>query len=95
MVDPDAPSPSEPRYREWLHWYSNITAEFIFKIINTINRYLTVTGFLITKCRIVVDIPEGSDATKGIFKLHTASFFLFFFSPKKLDVQYRNIVNSK
>ncbi|KAK9227283.1 hypothetical protein WN943_012332 [Citrus x changshan-huyou] len=34
MVDPDAPSPSEPRYREWLHW-------------------------------IVVDIPEGSDATKG------------------------------
>eukprot|EP00897_Mesotaenium_endlicherianum_P002408 jgi/Mesen1/2195/ME000152S01284 len=21
MVDPDAPSPSEPSYREWLHWY--------------------------------------------------------------------------
>ncbi|KAJ1434807.1 PEBP-like superfamily [Sesbania bispinosa] len=20
MVDPDAPSPSEPTYREWLHW---------------------------------------------------------------------------
>ncbi|KAJ9168945.1 hypothetical protein P3X46_020419 [Hevea brasiliensis] len=34
MVDPDAPSPSEPKWREWLHW-------------------------------IVVDIPEGSDATKG------------------------------
>ncbi|GLT45948.1 hypothetical protein SLA2020_197420 [Shorea laevis] len=34
MVDPDAPSPSEPKLREWLHW-------------------------------IVVDIPEGSDATKG------------------------------
>ncbi|XP_062160512.1 protein MOTHER of FT and TFL1-like [Alnus glutinosa] len=34
MVDPDAPSPSEPTSREWLHW-------------------------------IVVDIPEGSDATKG------------------------------
>ncbi|KAK8488225.1 hypothetical protein V6N13_120032 [Hibiscus sabdariffa] len=34
MVDPDAPSPSEPRFREWLHW-------------------------------IVVDIPEGHDATKG------------------------------
>nr|QNM36891.1 MOTHER OF FT AND TFL1 [Litchi chinensis] len=34
MVDPDAPSPSEPKYREWLHW-------------------------------IVVDIPEGSDATQG------------------------------
>ncbi|GMY37205.1 protein MOTHER of FT and TFL1-like [Fagus crenata] len=34
MVDPDAPSPSEPALREWLHW-------------------------------IVVDIPEGSDATKG------------------------------
>ncbi|CAN0852676.1 Protein MOTHER of FT and TFL1 [Linum grandiflorum] len=34
MVDPDAPSPSEPRLREWLHW-------------------------------IMVDIPEGSDATKG------------------------------
>ncbi|XP_041026437.1 protein MOTHER of FT and TFL1-like [Juglans microcarpa x Juglans regia] len=34
MVDPDAPSPSEPTMREWLHW-------------------------------IVVDIPEGSDATKG------------------------------
>ncbi|KAL4278104.1 hypothetical protein GQ457_03G037280 [Hibiscus cannabinus] len=34
MVDPDAPSPSEPRLREWLHW-------------------------------IVVDIPEGHDATKG------------------------------
>lgn len=56
--------------------------------MNTINRYLTVTGFLITDCRIVVDIPEGSDATKGIFKLHnTASFFFFFLSPKKLDVQ--------
>ncbi|XP_030971915.1 protein MOTHER of FT and TFL1-like isoform X2 [Quercus lobata] len=35
MVDPDAPSPSEPALREWLHW-------------------------------IVVDIPEGSDATKGL-----------------------------
>nr|BAX00859.1 MOTHER OF FT AND TFL1-like protein [Ficus carica] len=34
MVDPDAPSPSEPTLREWLHW-------------------------------IVVDIPEGLDATKG------------------------------
>ncbi|XP_050213866.1 protein MOTHER of FT and TFL1 [Mercurialis annua] len=34
MVDPDAPSPSEPKWREWLHW-------------------------------IVVDIPEGFDATKG------------------------------
>ncbi|CAN1149686.1 Protein MOTHER of FT and TFL1, partial [Linum perenne] len=34
MVDPDAPSPSEPRLREWLHW-------------------------------IMVDIPEGSDASKG------------------------------
>ncbi|WCJ26918.1 PEBP (phosphatidylethanolamine-binding protein) family protein [Euphorbia peplus] len=34
MVDPDAPSPSEPKWREWLHW-------------------------------IVVDIPEGCDATKG------------------------------
>ncbi|XP_057960500.1 protein MOTHER of FT and TFL1 [Malania oleifera] len=34
MVDPDAPSPSEPSLREWLHW-------------------------------IVVDIPEGMDATKG------------------------------
>ncbi|KAI9120355.1 hypothetical protein K1719_007388 [Acacia pycnantha] len=34
MVDPDAPSPSEPTFREWLHW-------------------------------IVVDIPEGSDATQG------------------------------
>ncbi|CAL0309431.1 unnamed protein product [Lupinus luteus] len=34
MVDPDAPSPSEPTHREWLHW-------------------------------IVVDIPEGSDATQG------------------------------
>ncbi|KAJ1379157.1 Phosphatidylethanolamine-binding, conserved site [Sesbania bispinosa] len=34
MVDPDAPSPSEPTYREWLHW-------------------------------VVVDIPEGSDATQG------------------------------
>ncbi|KAG4146621.1 hypothetical protein ERO13_D05G169400v2 [Gossypium hirsutum] len=34
MVDPDAPSPSEPRLREWLHW-------------------------------IVVDVPEGQDATKG------------------------------
>ncbi|CAI0467856.1 unnamed protein product [Linum tenue] len=34
MVDPDAPSPSEPRLREWLHW-------------------------------VMVDIPEGSDATKG------------------------------
>ncbi|KAK6264820.1 Phosphatidylethanolamine-binding protein - like 6 [Theobroma cacao] len=34
MVDPDAPTPSEPRLREWLHW-------------------------------IVVDIPEGHDATKG------------------------------
>ncbi|XP_050289020.1 protein MOTHER of FT and TFL1-like [Quercus robur] len=34
MVDPDAPSPSEPALREWLHW-------------------------------IVVDIPEGSDVTKG------------------------------
>ncbi|KAJ0082970.1 hypothetical protein Patl1_10907 [Pistacia atlantica] len=34
MVDPDVPSPSEPKYREWLHW-------------------------------IVVDIPEGSDSTKG------------------------------
>ncbi|KDP20872.1 hypothetical protein JCGZ_21343 [Jatropha curcas] len=34
MVDPDAPSPSEPKWREWLLW-------------------------------IVVDIPEGSDATKG------------------------------
>ncbi|XP_061368819.1 protein MOTHER of FT and TFL1 homolog 1-like [Gastrolobium bilobum] len=34
MVDPDAPSPSEPTYREWLHW-------------------------------IVVDIPEGSDASQG------------------------------
>ncbi|KAA8519896.1 hypothetical protein F0562_014194 [Nyssa sinensis] len=34
MVDPDAPSPSEPTLREWLHW-------------------------------IVVDIPEGSDVTKG------------------------------
>ncbi|KAF5728971.1 protein MOTHER of FT and TF 1-like [Tripterygium wilfordii] len=34
MVDPDAPSPSEPTLRQWLHW-------------------------------IVVDIPEGSDATKG------------------------------
>lgn len=54
--------------------------------MNTINRYLTVTGFLITDCRIVVDIPEGSDATKGIFKLHNTATF-FFFSPKKLDVQ--------
>lgn len=35
MVDPDAPSPSEPTLREWLHW-------------------------------IVVDIPEGADATKGL-----------------------------
>ncbi|KAF3451579.1 hypothetical protein FNV43_RR07674 [Rhamnella rubrinervis] len=34
MVDPDAPSPSEPTLREWLHW-------------------------------VVVDIPEGLDATKG------------------------------
>ncbi|KAJ9690263.1 hypothetical protein PVL29_012757 [Vitis rotundifolia] len=34
MVDPDAPSPSEPTLREWLHW-------------------------------IVVDIPEGCDATQG------------------------------
>nr|QAB04922.1 MFT1 [Platanus x hispanica] len=34
MTDPDAPSPSEPTMREWLHW-------------------------------IVVDIPEGSDASKG------------------------------
>ncbi|KAK7327983.1 hypothetical protein VNO77_22077 [Canavalia gladiata] len=34
MVDPDAPSPSDPTYREWLRW-------------------------------IVVDIPEGSDATRG------------------------------
>ncbi|XP_010268882.1 PREDICTED: protein MOTHER of FT and TFL1-like [Nelumbo nucifera] len=34
MTDPDAPSPSEPTMREWLHW-------------------------------IVVDIAEGSDATKG------------------------------
>ncbi|KAF4386926.1 hypothetical protein F8388_006881 [Cannabis sativa] len=34
MVDPDAPSPSEPALREWLHW-------------------------------IVIDIPEGFDATKG------------------------------
>ncbi|GAB4826839.1 hypothetical protein Ancab_033718 [Ancistrocladus abbreviatus] len=35
MVDPDAPSPSEPNLREWLHW-------------------------------IVVDIPQGMDASKGI-----------------------------
>eukprot|EP00257_Ricinus_communis_P019229 XP_015578156.1 protein MOTHER of FT and TFL1 [Ricinus communis] len=35
MVDPDAPSPSDPKWREWLHW-------------------------------IAVDIPEGSDATKGL-----------------------------
>ncbi|KAK2977096.1 hypothetical protein RJ640_017620, partial [Escallonia rubra] len=34
MVDPDAPSPSEPTLREWLHW-------------------------------MVVDIPEGSDASRG------------------------------
>ncbi|XP_062087359.1 protein MOTHER of FT and TFL1-like [Humulus lupulus] len=34
MVDPDAPSPSEPSLREWLHW-------------------------------IVIDIPEGFEATKG------------------------------
>ncbi|KAL5579284.1 hypothetical protein UlMin_011726 [Ulmus minor] len=34
MVDPDAPSPSEPTLREWLHW-------------------------------IVVDIPQGFDASKG------------------------------
>ncbi|KAK6124014.1 hypothetical protein DH2020_042230 [Rehmannia glutinosa] len=34
MVDPDAPSPSEPTFREWLHW-------------------------------LVIDIPEGSDASEG------------------------------
>ncbi|XP_073314029.1 protein MOTHER of FT and TFL1-like [Primulina huaijiensis] len=34
MVDPDAPNPSEPTFREWLHW-------------------------------LVVDIPGGSDASKG------------------------------
>ncbi|XP_042520767.1 protein MOTHER of FT and TFL1-like [Macadamia integrifolia] len=34
MTDPDAPSPSEPTMREWLHW-------------------------------IVVDIPQGLDASKG------------------------------
>ncbi|XP_047941276.1 protein MOTHER of FT and TFL1-like [Salvia hispanica] len=35
MVDPDAPSPSEPTFREWLHW-------------------------------LVIDIPEGSDASEGM-----------------------------
>ncbi|XP_027111663.1 protein MOTHER of FT and TFL1 homolog 1-like [Coffea eugenioides] len=34
MVDPDAPSPSDPTFREWLHW-------------------------------IVVNIPEGGDASEG------------------------------
>lgn len=34
MVDPDAPSPSEPTMKEWLHW-------------------------------IIVDIPQGLDASKG------------------------------
>ncbi|KAG9450084.1 hypothetical protein H6P81_010049 [Aristolochia fimbriata] len=34
MVDPDAPSPSEPSLREWVHW-------------------------------IVVDIPGGSDPSRG------------------------------
>ncbi|CAN1284499.1 Protein MOTHER of FT and TFL1 [Linum perenne] len=43
MVDPDAPSPSEPRLREWLHW-------------------------------IMVDIPEGSDASKGIHRYVLALF---------------------
>jgi hypothetical protein len=27
MVDPDAPSPSDPSEREYLHWYA-ITAKF-------------------------------------------------------------------
>ncbi|EEF37717.1 phosphatidylethanolamine-binding protein, putative [Ricinus communis] len=43
MVDPDAPSPSDPKWREWLHW-------------------------------IAVDIPEGSDATKGIHRYVFAVF---------------------
>ncbi|CAI0467858.1 unnamed protein product [Linum tenue] len=29
MVDPDAPSPSEPRLREWLHWYGKFFFEMV------------------------------------------------------------------
>ncbi|KAE8124838.1 hypothetical protein FH972_019685 [Carpinus fangiana] len=42
MIDPDAPSPSEPTMREWVHW-------------------------------IVVDIPGGTNPTRGIETKSTRS----------------------
>lgn len=33
MVDPDAPSPSEPALREYLHWYEHLPLNLAFSSV--------------------------------------------------------------
>jgi hypothetical protein len=73
MVDPDAPSPSDPAEREYLHWYvrddrlavppCHIT---LVKLIIQ-HKFFTYISFIPTCCiyRLVIDIPEGGGVSHG------------------------------
>lgn len=56
-MDPDAPNPTEPTMREYLHWYQNNLARS-FELVNIYN-----DGLL--NSRMVTDIPESTTVEFG------------------------------
>jgi len=49
MVDPDAPSPSDPNLREYLHWYAFFVFVFLFFILF----YFPLSSLLIPNHKIL------------------------------------------
>nr|GMD91836.1 protein MOTHER of FT and TFL1-like [Ipomoea batatas] len=67
MVDPDAPSPSEPTFREWLHWYNDWreVVEYIGPSPPTgIHRYVLA----LFRQREAMQVPQKPPEGRGNFR---------------------------
>lgn len=69
MIDPDAPSPSNPTSREYLQWWVLPQAQStLYCLISLFTPVSNTTCFLPSCCyRLVTDIPGTTNATFGEF----------------------------
>lgn len=68
MTDPDAPSPSEPSMREWVHWSVSVCVclcSFLFICYLNFYPQKPKTNPFCFALRIVTDIPGDGNPTQG------------------------------
>ena len=77
MTDPDAPSPSEPSMREWVHWSVSVSAFMVFFFFEVILYTHVLDHFV--KHQPIAFVPVSG------------SFLTFLEEPTPLEVNNRSL----